>query len=368
MDPVEGRLIRLPLRQGAFSADAVFKDMLTGWKQQQLARNFTAGTIRGRESLVRRFVDHTRHFPWEWTVGDADEFFAHERSILNLAFATIRAYQTHLKVFCDFLTDPVYEWDRICIQGFGRSPAQIITEFNRARHAQNNEQAPTKRPFTRAELQGFFDLADLEVERVLASGRKGAVAAYRDATVFKTTYAWGLRANEVTHLQTVDFSRNRRAPQFGEFGVLQVRYGKAQRGSPPKRRSVLTVFDWSPAVLDTWIRSGLPWLAPAVSEIFPTANGLPVPKSNLHRRFRDYIDELGYPPGLDIHSLRRSYVTHLFEHFGFDHTFVQRQVGHEHASTTSLYTSVSSDYQTSELNRVLEDMIEKAVRPKEEPK
>jgi integrase len=117
-------------------------------------------------------------------------------------------------VFCDFLTDPVYEWDRICAEGFGRSPAQIITEFNRARHAQNNEQSPLKRPFTRTELQGFFDLADLEVERVLASGRKGAVAAYRDATVFKTAYAWGLRANQVTHLQTVDFSRNRRAPQF----------------------------------------------------------------------------------------------------------------------------------------------------------
>ena len=73
-------------------------------------------------------------------------------------------------------------------------------------------------------------------------------------------------------------------------------------------------------------------------------------------------------------AIRRAWISircggpsqHLFEHFGFDHTFVQRQVGHEHASTTSLYTSVSSDYQTSELNRVLEDMIEKAVRPKEE--
>ncbi|MCG2622167.1 hypothetical protein LVY72_09575 [Arthrobacter sp. I2-34] len=131
--------------------------------------------------------------PWDWTVEDADEFFAHERSILNLAFATIRAHQAHLKLFCDFLTDPGYEWDRICVQGFGRSPVQIITELNRARHAQNNEQAPAKRPFSRAELQRFFDLADLEVERVLASGRKGAVAAYRDATVFKTAYAWGLR-------------------------------------------------------------------------------------------------------------------------------------------------------------------------------
>lgn len=149
MDPLEGQLIRLPLRQGAVSADAVFEDMLTGWKRQQLARNFTVGTIRGRESLVRRFVDHTGHFPWDWTVGDADDFFAHERSIVSLAFATIRAYQTHLKVFCDFLTDPMYEWDRICIQAFGHSPAQIITEFNRARHAQNNGQAPAKRPFTR---------------------------------------------------------------------------------------------------------------------------------------------------------------------------------------------------------------------------
>lgn len=127
------------------------------------------------------------------------------------------------------------------------------------------------------------------------------------------------------HLQGVYFSRNRRAPQFGEFGVLQVRYGKAQRGPPPKRSSLLTVFDWSPPVLDTWIRTGLPWLAPAFSEVFPTANGLPVPKSNLHRRFRDYIDELGYPPGPDIRSLRRSYITRPFEHFGFDHTFVQRR-------------------------------------------
>jgi hypothetical protein len=31
---------------------------------------------------------------------------ARERSILNLALAIMRAYQTHLKVFCDFLTDP----------------------------------------------------------------------------------------------------------------------------------------------------------------------------------------------------------------------------------------------------------------------
>lgn len=33
------------------SVDAVFEDMLTRWEHQQLARNFTAATIRGRERL-----------------------------------------------------------------------------------------------------------------------------------------------------------------------------------------------------------------------------------------------------------------------------------------------------------------------------
>lgn len=274
------------------------------------------------------------HFPWDWTVGDADEFFAHERSILNLAFATIRAYQTHLKAFCDFLTDPVYEWDRVCLQGFGRSPAQIITEFNRARHAQNNEQAPAKRPFTRAELQGFFDLADLGVERVLAPGARAPSPPTGTPPCSKppTRGACG-----------PTMSRTCRPWTFPGTAGPRSSASSVSCRSDTARHSALTAQEtlhpdglWLvPAVLDTWIRTGLPWLAPAVSEIFPTANGLPVPKSNLHPRFRDYIDELGYPPGLDIHSLRRSYVTHLFEHFGFDHTFVQRQVGHAHASTTS---------------------------------
>jgi site-specific recombinase XerD len=46
---------------------------------------------------------------------------------------------------------------------------------------------------------------------------------------------------------------------------------------------------------------------------------------------------VGLDPVLDFHSLRRSYVTHLIED-GWDARFVQDQVGHEHSSTTSIYT------------------------------
>ena len=38
-------------------------------------------------------------------------------------------------------------------------------------------------------------------------------------------------------LDTMDFYRNPAAPEFGDFGICQVRYGKAMRGSPPRRRS-----------------------------------------------------------------------------------------------------------------------------------
>jgi site-specific recombinase XerD len=56
---------------------------------------------------------------------------------------------------------------------------------------------------------------------------------------------------------------------------------------------------------------------------------------------------------LTFHSFRRSYVTHLIED-GFDPRFVQEQVGHEHASTTSLYTCVSSDFRARSLRAALD--------------
>ncbi|MFE5596117.1 hypothetical protein [Streptomyces sp. NPDC056549] len=41
---------------------------------------------------------------------------------------------------------------------------------------------------------------------------------------------------------------------------------------------------------------------------------------------------------------------------------IQEQVGHEHASTTSLYTCVSSDFRTRTLRRHLDSTIAAALR------
>lgn len=57
---------------------------------------------------------------------------------------------------------------------------------------------------------------------------------------------------------------------------------------------------------------------------------------------------------------RHSYITHLIED-GWDAKFVQDQAGHDYASTTSLYTGVSSDFRTRTLRRVLDRTIKDAL-------
>src|ERR1700758_4439106 len=174
----------------------------------------------------------------------------------------------------------------------------------------------------------------------------------------------GLRFNELRHLQTVDFSRNAHAGEFGGYGVVQVRYGKAKKGSPPKRRGVLTVFTWTPEVITDWLAHGQPAMTDGL-DLFPSERGALVAENTLLRRFRRYCRELELPDGLDLHSLRRSYATHLIED-GWDAKFVQDQMGHDHASTTSLYTCVSSDYRVSTLRRVLDTTINTALSLGEE--
>ena len=348
-----GRVIPMPEVRLLQPQDQVFQEMLDGWRNQQLSRNLAFATIEARERLVRRFAAESQAWPWTWSHQHVDEFFADMRAVQGRRHTTVRAYQNALRAFCSYVSSPEYGWDQQCEALFGSHPTQVVFDWNSAAHTQTEESDPRKRAFTKQELQAFFDRADTEVGRIRDVGRKGALPAWRDAVVFKTAYAWGMRRNEVRHLQSVDFSTNPHAPEFGRYGVLQVRYGKAQRGSAHKRRSVLTVFDWAVEVIDQWRQEGLGHLAEKGSfDLFPSERGGLVGGS-LSDRFRRYRDELGFDTALDLHSLRRSYVTHLIED-GFDPLFVQQQVGHEHASTTSLYTCVTSDFRTQSLRQALD--------------
>jgi integrase/recombinase XerC len=340
----------------------VFEAMLEGWGNQMLARNLAAATIRNRLHHVRGFADHSGAFPWEWSPPMADEWFADMRAVRHCSRSTVRGYQVSLRGFCDYLIDPAYGWAGECERRFGSYPIQLINEANAAAHVAEVESEPSKRAFIRAELQGLFDYADEQVEVKRRRGRKGWVSAFRDATMIKVAYCYGLRRNETRMLDAADFGRNPDGAEFGEYGVVYVRHGKAQRGSPPKRRSVLTVWPWTTEVLQQWFDEVRPLFgAEDHPAAWPSERRSRVGLEVINHRLASYRDALGLDPGLDFHSLRRSYVTHLIED-GWDPRFVQEQVGHNHASTTSIYTCVSSDFRTRTLRRVLDDMLAQALR------
>lgn len=333
--------------------DAMVEAMLRGWRAQQAARGLREGTIARRERLVRSFLKCTNEFPWNWTPSHVDEWSMSLTGERHLAPSTIRNYQMELRLFSEFLVDGRYGWGVACEEAFGTHPVPICHEWNTHVHLSQYEGRPEARPFTRAELQRFLDYADDQVERAVRAKRKGALAAYRDATLFKVIYAWGLRRTESARLDVVDWGCNPAAPEFGRFGMLHVRYGKAKRGQPPRRRNVASVMGWAVDAVADYVENIRPRFGCADHPaLWVTERGGRIKPAEINARFESYRDALRLPKMLVPHSLRHSHVTHLTED-GVDRRFIQCQVGHEADSSTAIYTHVSDDFMNTALRKAL---------------
>jgi integrase len=217
----------------------------------------------------------------------------------RLAVSTLRSYQGALRGFMDYLVDGRYPWAAICEQEFGCRPMQILDESNAIGHVVEYEADPRRRPLTREELVLFFDHLDAQVSGRRALRRKGSLAAFRDAVLFKAIYAWGLRRQEAVRLDLSDFGRNPHRPSFARCGRVSVRYGKASRGSAPKRRNVLTVFPWSVEVLEQYVVQIRPLYGfERHPGLFVTERGSRLSTGYVSRRFAAYREELGLPEEL----------------------------------------------------------------------
>lgn len=180
--------------------------------------------------------------------------------------------------------------------------------------------------------------------------------------MIKTAYAYGLRRTELCRLELVDLRPNPHMPEWGTYGSLHVRYGKATRGSTPRRRTVLTVpeFDWIVAGMRQWVEQARTIFRPADHPaLWITERLTRVDGAFLERRFSRARAGAGLAPELTLHCLRHSYVTHLIE-FGYPERFVQDQVGHRYASTTAIYASVSNDFKNQTLRNALHRIYARA--------
>ncbi|SEK61751.1 Site-specific recombinase XerD [Blastococcus sp. DSM 46786] len=341
---------------------AVFEAMVAGWARQQKSRQLAEGTISDRERLVRRFAEFTDSYPWQWTAGDVEDFTVSLTSGRDrLALSTIRGYHLTLRLFCDYVTDPRYEWATQCRDRFGQVPAQVCSEWNTVAHLNDYEGKPGRRPLTYDELERLFDHLDDRVDTIVQAGRKGSLAALRDAMMIKTAYAFGLRRNELCSLDVADLRPNPHVRAWGTYGSVHVRFGKATKGSLPRRRTVLAVpeFDWVVDGLRQWVEQARPIFDAAEHPaLWLTERLTRVSARHVDEFFAQVRTDLGLDEHLTLHCLRHSYVTHLIE-FGYPERFVTDQVGHLWGSTTAIYTSVSNDFK----NKTLQAALARIYRP-----
>ncbi len=335
-------------------APAVFSAMLEGWACQQQARFLKDSTIRGRLDLLRRFAAFTNQYPWQWQSVEVEAFIGHLRSGSHpIAMSTARGYQLALRLFMQYITDLRYAWPQECHDRFGQVPAQILHEWNSIAHVVDYEGDPARRPLTYDEMQALFDAADARVEDIRSRRRKGATTALRDSAFLKLVYAYGLRRREACGLDLADLRGNPKVVEYGRLGAVFVRFGKSSNGSPPKRRTVLTVpeLDWIVGDLNHYLDSIRPLFSPGRHPaLWLTERAGQMSLRSADDAFESARRIAGLPDELSLHCLRHSYVTHLIE-FGYPEKFVQDQVGHDYASTTAIYTGVSDEYRNRLVQR-----------------
>lgn len=271
----------------------------------------------------------------------------------SIVVSTAWIYEISLRQFLAFVTDPRYGWPPECRERFGVTPTQLLHESNSIVHVTEHEGNPLRRPLTYDEIHALFDAADARVEQIRAHHRKGATAAMRDAALLKTIYAFGIRRREAWGLDLADLRHNPKALRFGRLGALFVRWGKSSLGSPPKRRTVLTVpeMDWIVPVLEQWcseVRSRFGADShPAVGDRTRRPDVAAPDQRRLHRRPRRRprpVPGSAFPAALLI--------THLVE-FDYPEKFVSAQVRHSYAASTAIYTGVSDEYRNRLLQRSL---------------
>lgn len=334
---------------------AVFEAMLEGWERQQRARFLRETTISARTRLVRRFAQFSGLYPWQWTPAEAESWISALRSGSSpLRLSTLRGYEVEVRMFCEYLRDARYGWAAQCSERFGQVPEQVFHDDNSIVHVGEYEGDSSRRPLTYDEVQALFDAADARVDKIRARRRKGALPALRDAVLLKFVYAFGLRRREATMADLVDLRSNAKFPDFGRYGAMSVRHGKASRGGPTKRRTVLTVpeMSWIVEVLEHYVSEIRPALTVGTrnTALWLTERGSRISTRVANEAFVAARDAAGLDASLDLHCLRHSYVTHLVE-FDYPERFIQEQVGHSFSSTTAIYVGVSNEYRNRLLTR-----------------
>lgn len=173
----------------------------------------------------------------------------------------------------------------------------------------------------RAASAGFETVAAEEVDRLLASARRGSLGL-RDRALLALLYGAGLRISEAVGLDIRDADLRR--------GRVLVRGGRKQRFVPLGERAQRDV--------GTFMREGRAKLG-AVGEDLPllvNSRGGRLSRQGCWKILKGYAHAAGIGTKVSPHTLRHSFAAHMLE-AGEDLKTVQEWLGHASPTTTQIY-------------------------------
>jgi integrase/recombinase XerD len=172
-------------------------------------------------------------------------------------------------------------------------------------------------------------LTAAQVEALLASPRVEGPVGLRDRAMLEVMYATGLRASEVTSLESANVDL--------ELGLVRVfGKGRKERLVPFGREAA----QWVRRYLDE--ARGRLAKARASKVLFLSNRGGAISPTGLWGIVRRHAVGAGVARTLTPHVLRHSFATHLLER-GADLRALQAMLGHSDISTTQIYTHVSRE-------------------------
>jgi site-specific recombinase XerD len=249
-------------------------------------RNYAARTIESYVAAVAAFAAHFQRSPEQL---DAEH---------------IRQYQLHL-------LEKKASWSRF---NQAVSALRLFYRLTLPRPGIVEMIPYGKRPRTLPSV-----LSPEEVVRLFA-----AASAPRDLLLLQTAYAAGLRVSEVVRLQVADIDSQRL--------TLHIRAAKGHKDRLVPLSPLLL------GQLRLYWRHYRPrlWL-------FPGHGSAHLSIGQVQRVCRQAVRVAGITKKVSMHTLRHSYATHLLEN-GSDLASVQKLLGHNHLSTTLIYTHIDQSH------------------------
>jgi integrase/recombinase XerC len=337
-----------------------YSQIINAYTNRLMARRLKPSSIRTTINTINDLFLFTNQYPWDWTAEVFDEWCAYLYRERNNCEATQRHKQNVIARFQSFLVESPQLSD-LCKVNFGKKPLLICSPDNLIPHKVPDENKEKRLAFTKDHLKCLWAYFDEQIALAYKNKSKSLKVLQRDKVLYLIIYYYGLRANEVSMLDTTDFLHNPKRPEWNNFGGIIVRFGKASGGSPPKRRTVWTISETSVEYLTWYLESIRPLFGFDESKsLFLTERGCRMNPKTITQNFKEHLKCAGLPhDNYSTHCLRHSYISHLSEDLEISPRFIQEQVGHTYLATTQIYTHLTDAFVSKQLTSVIDRQLAK---------